>query len=63
MILSDTACFYLGAGFALGMLFLGNGIGQLGSAIDDNFWRIDEFFSKWLDRVHPEPEVENGDDD
>lgn len=59
MILSDTACFYLGAGFAVGMMFLGNGIGQLGSALDDNFWRICDMFDKWLDRVHPEPETED----
>lgn len=62
MILSDTACFWLGLGFAIGMFWIGNGIGNLGEALDNAAYRAQDCFDKWLDRVHPEP-VEDDDEE
>jgi hypothetical protein len=55
MILTETACFYLAAGFALGMFFIGQGIGRMGEAVADGVYRAHQSFLLWLDRVHPEP--------
>ena len=56
--MTDTACFYIAVGFAVGMYFLGSGIEGLGAALGDKIDDAVRYYTDHRNDVYEDDEKE-----